>query len=222
MRGSVASAAGQPGLHLGPGDRVERGEGLVERQHRLAGDQGAQEGDPLAHPARELGRRGVARSRRGRSARTARAACRRASPPPQRRGCAAPGRRCRAPRARAAAGRAGACRRSGARRRAGARRRRRPRSRPRSGSGGPQISSSRVDLPQPDGPDQAEHPVRGSLEVEAVDRPQLPVGMLRPRIETRRRAALGRRSPRWRIVASRASWYPGALRAPDQKGQESR
>ena len=44
----------QPPLHLGPGDRVERGERLVEEQHRLTGDQGAKEGDPLAHPAREL------------------------------------------------------------------------------------------------------------------------------------------------------------------------
>ena len=56
MRGSAAQRRGQPLLHLGPGDRVERGEGLVERQQRLAGDEGAEEGDPLAHAARELGR----------------------------------------------------------------------------------------------------------------------------------------------------------------------
>jgi len=49
----------QPSLHLGAGDRVERGEGLVEDEHRLAGDERAQEGDPLAHPARELGRPGA-------------------------------------------------------------------------------------------------------------------------------------------------------------------
>ena len=52
----LAQRRRQPLLHLGPGDRVERREGLVEGQHRLAGDQRAQEGDPLAHPARELGR----------------------------------------------------------------------------------------------------------------------------------------------------------------------
>ena len=56
MRGSAAQRPGQPLLHLGAGDRVERGEGLVEQQHRLAGEQGAQEGDPLAHPAGELAR----------------------------------------------------------------------------------------------------------------------------------------------------------------------
>jgi hypothetical protein len=43
--------ARKPLLHLGAGDRVERGEGLVEQQHRLAGEQGSQEGDPLSHPA---------------------------------------------------------------------------------------------------------------------------------------------------------------------------
>ena len=49
----------QPLLHLGPRDRVERRERLVEQQHRLAREQRSQERDALAHPARELARGGV-------------------------------------------------------------------------------------------------------------------------------------------------------------------
>jgi len=44
----------QPLLHLAPGDRVESGERLIQGQHRLAGNQGAQKCDPLPHPAGEL------------------------------------------------------------------------------------------------------------------------------------------------------------------------
>ena len=54
-----SSAPREPALHLGARDRVERGERLIERQHRLAGQQRAQERDPLAHPARELVRAGL-------------------------------------------------------------------------------------------------------------------------------------------------------------------
>ena len=43
----------QPALQLLAGDRVQAAERLVQQQHRLAGEQRAQEGDPLAHPAGE-------------------------------------------------------------------------------------------------------------------------------------------------------------------------
>ena len=102
--------AGQPLLHVGAGDGVQRGEGLVEQQHRPAGQQRAQEGHALAHAAGErggprpleLGQPEALEQRRGALARLARGA---------RPGTRAPARRCRARRARAAAGRAGACRR---------------------------------------------------------------------------------------------------------------
>ena len=45
---------GEPRLHLRAGERVERGEGLVEQQQRPAGEERAQEGDALAHAAGEL------------------------------------------------------------------------------------------------------------------------------------------------------------------------
>ena len=126
MRGSAASAATS---HSWTSPRViasRPGEGLVEQQDGLVGEQRADEGDALAHPARQLARQGVARSPRGRGAR--RAARRgRARLRGARRGFAAPARRCRSRAARGAAGRAAACRRSAraARRRP---RRRRPRS----------------------------------------------------------------------------------------------
>jgi hypothetical protein len=44
----------QPPLHLCPGDGVERTERLVQAQHRLARQEGAQEGDALAHSAGQL------------------------------------------------------------------------------------------------------------------------------------------------------------------------
>src|SRR3954447_12795014 len=47
--------AGEPVLHLRPGQGVEGGERLVEAEKRLAREQGAQERDALAHAARELG-----------------------------------------------------------------------------------------------------------------------------------------------------------------------
>ena len=56
VAGSVGERLREPLLHLGAGDRVERGEGLVEQQHRLLGEQRAQERDPLAHPAGQLSR----------------------------------------------------------------------------------------------------------------------------------------------------------------------
>ena len=49
--------SGEPGLELHPRDRVERAEGLVEAQDGPAGQQGAGEGDPLAHAARQRARR---------------------------------------------------------------------------------------------------------------------------------------------------------------------
>ncbi len=110
VRGSSRERAGEPVLHRGAGDRVERAEGLVEQQHRPAGQQRAQEGHALAHAAGQLGRARALElgqpealeQRLGAPARLARAA---------RPGTRAPARRCRARRARAAAGRAGACRR---------------------------------------------------------------------------------------------------------------
>ena len=50
---------GEPGLHLRPGDRIERGERLVEQEDRPPRHQCAKECDPLAHPAGELVRAGV-------------------------------------------------------------------------------------------------------------------------------------------------------------------
>ena len=46
--------AGQPVLHLLARERVERGERLVEAEHRAARQQRARERDALAHPARQL------------------------------------------------------------------------------------------------------------------------------------------------------------------------
>ncbi len=45
---------GEPALHLAARQGVQRGEGLVEAQHGLAGEQRAQEGHALAHAARQL------------------------------------------------------------------------------------------------------------------------------------------------------------------------
>ena len=50
----VGQHPGQPALHLGARDRVEGGEWLIERQHRLTGQQRAQQRHALTHPAREL------------------------------------------------------------------------------------------------------------------------------------------------------------------------
>ena len=227
MRGSASSAAGQPLLHLGAGDRVERGEGLVERQHRLAGDERAQEGDPLAHPAGELGRAGRARSRprpkRSNSvpaSRSRRAAADAAVAQRQRRVVdrREPGQQ------QVALGHVGAARRAARAASRGAadldRRRR-------SARAGRQISSSRVDLPQPEGPTRPSTPCarrpRGRAARSSAARRR---SGARPRIET---------AAPWRIAAGRRCrvggellgfrwppWYPGALRAPDQKGQESR
>ena len=141
---------GQPLLHLGAGDRVERGERLVQQQHGLAGEQRAEERDPLAHAAGQLRRpraleagepealeQGVGLAPRDAA---------RGAPVPQReRGVVdrrEPGQEQVALRHVGAAAQA-------SRRRAP---RRRPRSRPRVGSRRPLTSSSRVDLPQPDGP----------------------------------------------------------------------
>ena len=54
VRALLAQRLGEPLLHLAARQRVERGEGLVEAQDRLAGEQRAQEGHPLAHAARQL------------------------------------------------------------------------------------------------------------------------------------------------------------------------
>ena len=50
----LAQRLREPVLHLAARERVERGEGLVQAQDRLAREQGAQEGHALAHAAREL------------------------------------------------------------------------------------------------------------------------------------------------------------------------
>ena len=71
VRGSSASAAGEPLLQLGARDRVERPERLVQEQDRLPREQGAGERDSLAHAAGELVRLGSRRTPRARSARRA-------------------------------------------------------------------------------------------------------------------------------------------------------
>ena len=140
----------QPFLHLGPGDRVEGGERLVEGEHRLLGEQRAQEGDALPHPARELGG--------PRPLEAAEPEAGEALAPPAR--GPAPRRR---PRLRSASAALSSAESQGKRRsrcgmkaqrasRPSPAARRRPRSSPPSGSRSPQISSSRVDLPHPEGP----------------------------------------------------------------------
>ena len=143
VRGSRCQGAAQPGLHLRARDRVERAERLVQAEDGLAGEQRAQERDALAHAAGELMRVGGLES--------APTQARRTTLPPVRaprravsRRCAARARRCRVRRATAAAGRAGASAPPGSTRRA-----------PASGVCRPQISSSRVVLPQPLGPTTA-------------------------------------------------------------------
>ena len=115
VRGSAASA---PASHSCIEERVIESsapKGSSSSSTGRPGQQRAQEGHALAHPARQRGRPGAARTRRARSARTA--ARRAGAPPPSPRpGTRAPARRCRARRARGAAGRAGACRRTLARR----------------------------------------------------------------------------------------------------------
>ena len=175
MRGSVASAPRQPGLHLGPGDRVERGERLVEREDRLAGDQGAEEGDPLSHPARELGRRGPLESGEPKAleetGRLAPGLGSAGAAVAQRQGgvveCREPGEE-HVPLGHEGAGRQAVV---GLGRAAD----RRPLRRWASGS--PAISSSRVDFPHPDGPTIPSTPCGGRLELEAVDRAQIAVGV---------------------------------------------
>ena len=54
MRGSRPARPPASACISRAGERVERAERLVEAQHRLAGEQRAQEGDALAHAAREL------------------------------------------------------------------------------------------------------------------------------------------------------------------------
>ena len=155
----------QPLLHLGAGDRVERGEGLVER--------------PASACRRRSVRRKATRCRippessAGRAALEAgeaealeqRAGLRAAPRPCRRRGCAAPAPRCRAPRTRGGGGRAGACRRSWASRPAASAA---PSTAivPALGSRRPQTSSSRVDLPQPEGPTRPTTSCSRDLEVE--------------------------------------------------------
>ena len=51
---AARSTAREPGVHLAPGDRVERAERLVEQQHRAAGQEGAQQREALAHAAGQL------------------------------------------------------------------------------------------------------------------------------------------------------------------------
>ena len=62
-----AQTSEQPLLHVGAGEGVERAERLVEQQQRAAGEDGAQEGDPLPHAAGELRPGRPPRSRPGRS-----------------------------------------------------------------------------------------------------------------------------------------------------------
>ena len=51
--------AGEPLLQVRTGDRVERAERLVEQQHRPSGQERAQERHPLAHPAGQFRRAGA-------------------------------------------------------------------------------------------------------------------------------------------------------------------
>ena len=149
----VGERAGQPLLHRRARDRVERAERLVEQQHRAA-RRAACAGTPRAGASRRTARAGSARSNSARpkrsnsgAARAARLGLRGALALERQRGVAervAPGQQ------QVALGhvRAG----SGA-----ARSRAPPTSLPPSGSWSPAISSSSVDLPQPDGPDHRDH-----------------------------------------------------------------
>src|SRR5262249_42986077 len=56
---AFAEGPQQPLLHLGPGDRVERPERLIEQQHILVGDERPQEADPLPHATGQLCRTDV-------------------------------------------------------------------------------------------------------------------------------------------------------------------
>ena len=169
MRGWSASAPREPLLQLGARDRVERGERLVEQQHRLAGEQRAGERDPLAHAAGQLV------GPRGGELAEPEALEQPAAPAP---GLAPPGAaaararapRCRAPSATAAAGRAGA---SGRRRQAARRPPAGPPRRPRRpiGSCRPADDLEQRGLPAAGGADEPEHLARGDLRATRLAAP---------------------------------------------------
>jgi hypothetical protein len=55
----LRAEVGEPELQLGAGQVVERPEGLIQQEERTILHDGAQQRDPLAHPARELERVGL-------------------------------------------------------------------------------------------------------------------------------------------------------------------
>ena len=188
MRGLGSQRLRQPLLHLGAGDRVERGERLVERQHRLAGDEGAEEGDALAHSAGELGRRGLLEAGEAEALeerpRLSPSLCPAQAAVAQRQGRVVdrrvPGQQ------QVALGHVGATGEALGR-----------------AAGATDLQGSGARLAQPADqlqqgrlaaagwPDQADHAARAHLEIEPVDRPQLAVGVL----EGANRDARARRTP---------------------------
>ena len=213
---------GEPALRLGAGDRVERGERLVQRQHRLAGDEGPQERDPLAHAAGELVRlrpleapQAEAGEGLGRAAPCLSPA--QAGVPQRQRGVVErrePGEE------QVALGHEGASREALAGRRAP------PTSivpRARLAQAADQLEQGRLAAPR--GADDAEDAVRAATSRSRRSIvSQLAVGVPQ---SAHRDAAPGLAAAGEPLAAANPwlswpSWYPGALRAPDQEGQESR
>ncbi len=162
VRSRSAADVAQPVLQRPAGERVERGERLVEQQQRWRGDDGPRDRDALRLAAGQLGGIASARAREPedveQAIHLARGRCR------GWRGTAARARRSRGRRATAAGGRPGT------------RCRPRPPSVAVATSSSPPISSSRpatmrssVDLPHPDGPSKDTHLAPFDLEVEVAE-----------------------------------------------------
>ena len=198
MRGSARQRPGQPLLHLGAGDRVERGEGLVEGQHRLAGDAGCA-GRRRAGACRRRARPARARSKPARPKRS------KSCP-----ACAPRLRRGATPRLRSASAALSIAESQGSSRSRWGMKAQRAR-RPAALAGaadldlaarrllqaGDQLEQGRLAAAR--GPDQAEHAVRRELEVEPLDRRA-----------ARRRSGRGRGSrPRRRRARAGRRWRPG-------------
>ena len=177
MRGSAPQRPRQPLLHLRPGDRVERGEGLVEGEHRLAGD-AACAGRRRAGASRRRARSGRCASKPARPKRSNSAAARgRASALPQ---AAVAQRQRRVVERRVpgqeqvALGHVGAARPAARRRR----RRRRPRSCRRSARAGRRSAPAGSTCRSPRARPGRAPRVGATSRSSRVDRPQLAVGVV--------------------------------------------